>query len=390
MDLVLAAEKLVAQARETTGLEDLGEDTWQEGLQRLIEAFREEARLTDLGTMIAAGEILLYLSNRLGVVEHHRKHPENSRADITKPIVVIGQPRTGTTILYDLLAQDPANRAPLSWEVDRPLPPPETATYDTDPRIGEVQSQMDMVEQLMPGFKAMHPIGARLAQECVRITAQDYRSLIFGTQYRVPSYARWLLYEADMAPAYRWHRLYLQHLQSRHRRERWVLKSPAHLWCLGALMNEYPDALLVQTHRDPLRIIASLSSLQLTLRKLASDDVVLPEIAAEWQNYIVEALDRSVDAREDGTVPKDQVVDVHFRDFMADPFGTIRGIYERFELDLTDEAEQRMRAFLAENPSERHGGHHYTFADTELDEAEIRSRATRYQDHFDVPSEKLG
>ena len=387
MDLTLDAEKLVAQARETTGLEDLGEDTWQEGLERLIAGFQDDARLTELGTMIAAGEILLYLSNRLGVVEHHRQHPENARADITRPIVVIGQPRTGTTILYDLLAQDPGNRAPLSWEVDRPLPPPETATFDTDPRIDEVQAQMDMVEQLMPGFLAMHPIGARLAQECVRITAQDFRSLIFGTQYRVPTYCRWLLNEAEMAPAYRWHRTYLQHLQSRHRRERWVLKSPAHLWCLPALLTEYPDALLVQTHRDPLRIIASLSSLQVTLRKLASDDVVLPEIAAEWQEYIIDALDCSVDAREDGTVPKDQVVDVHFRDFMADPFGTIRGIYERFSLDLTDDAEQRMRAFLAENPSEKHGGHHYTFADTELDEAEIRARAKRYQDYFDVPSE---
>ncbi len=390
MDLTLDADNLVAQAREAAGLDDLGEGTWQEGLGRLIAAFHADARLTDLGKMIAAGEILMYLSNRLGVVDHHRQHPENARAPITRPIVVIGQPRTGTTILYDLLAQDPANRAPLSWEVDRPLPPPESATYDTDPRIDEVQSQMDMVEQLMPGFKAMHPIGARLAQECVRITAQDYRSLIFGTQYRLPSYSRWLLHEADMAPAYRWHRLYLQHLQSRHHRDRWVLKSPAHLWCLPALVNEYPDALLVQTHRDPLRIVASLSSLQMTLRKLASDEVVLPDIAAEWQEYIIDALDRSVDAREDGTVPKDQVVDVNFRDFMASPFGTIRGIYEYFGLDLTDDAEQRMRAFLAENPSEKHGGHHYTFADTELDEGEVRARSKRYQDYFDIPSEKLG
>jgi hypothetical protein len=390
MDLTLDAENLVALARETTGLNDLGEDTWQEGLERLIASFHADARLTDLGKMIAAGEIVMYLSNRLAVVEHHRQHPENARAAITRPIVVIGQPRTGTTILYDLLAQDPANRAPLSWEVDRPLPPPETATYEADPRIDEVQSQMDMVEQLMPGFKAMHPLGARLAQECVRITGQDFRSLIFSTQYRVPSYTRWLINEADMAPAYRWHRSYLQLLQSKHQRDRWVLKTPAHQWCLSAVVNEYPDALLIQTHRDPLRVIASLSSLMTTLRKLASDDVVLQDIAAEWVDYIVTALDRSVDAREDGTVPKDQVVDVHFRDFMADPFGTIRGIYGAFGLELSDQAEQQMRAFLAENPQEKHGGHHYTFADTELDEGEVRARAKHYQDYFEVPSESLG
>lgn len=385
----LDADRLVAQAREGTGLEDLGDDTWQEGFERVLAAFRDEARLTELGVVIVATEIVGYLSNRLGVVEEHRRSPENARAEITAPIVVIGQPRTGTTILYDLLARDPSNRAPLSWEVDRPVPPPETATYETDPRIDEVQAQMDAVEMLMPGFKAMHPIGARLAQECVRITASDFRSLIFATQYRVPSYAKWLLHEADMLPAYRWHRRYLQHLQSGHRRDRWVLKSPAHLWCLDALLAEYPDALLVQTHRDPLRVIASVSSLQVTLRGLASAEVELPEIASEWAEYILDGLDRSVDARVDGRFASDRVVDVQFADFMRDPFGTIRSTYELLGLDLTDDAETRMRAFLAENPSEKHGGHHYTFADTGLDAGEIRERARRYQDYFGVASEDI-
>ena len=389
MDLTLDAENLVAMARETTGLSDFGEDTWQEGLERLIASYHADARLTDMGKMIAAGEVVQYLSTRLGVVEHFRQHPEIARAPITRPIVVIGQPRTGTTILYDLLAQDPANRAPLTWEVDRPLPPPEPKTYETDPRIDEVQAQLNMVEQLMPGFMGMHAMGARLAQECVRITGQDFRSLIFSTQYRVLSYSRWLIDEADMAPAYRWHKLYLQLLQSKYQRDRWVVKSPAHQWCLPALLAEYPDALLVQTHRDPLRVSASLASLMTTLRKLASDDVVLQDIAAEWVEYIVTAMDRSVDAREDGTIPKDQVIDVHFRDFLADPFGTIRMIYDFFGLDLTHEAEQRMRAFLTANPKEKHGGHQYTFADTELDEGEMRARTKRYQDYFDVASEDL-
>ena len=252
---------LVSQAREITGLDDFGENTWQEGLERLLSALREEAALNEIGVQVAAGEIRTYLTNRLRVTEWHRSHHELGAADVTPPIVIIGQGRTGTTILHDLLAQDPAHRVPLTWEVDRPLPPPETATYDSDPRIAEVQTQLDLTEVVIPGFKRMHPIGARLAQECVRITAADFRSMIFPTQYRIPSYARWLLHNADMAPAYRWHRRFLQVLQSRHRRERWVLKSPGHLWCLGALLAEYPNAVLVQTHRDPLRIIASIASL---------------------------------------------------------------------------------------------------------------------------------
>ncbi len=238
----------------------------------------------------------------------------------------------------------------------------------------------------------MHPMGARLGQECVRITACDFRSATFPTQYHVPSYGRWVLYAADMAPAYRWHRQFLQHLQSRHpagQPARWLLKSPAHIWCLGALLAEYPDALLIQTHRDPLRIIASVSSLQALLRRMASDDVRLPEIAAEWADYILDGLDRSVTAREDGTVRASRAVDVRFDAFMADPFATIRSVYQRLGLELTADAERRMRAFLAAHGQDERGTHRYAFADTRLDAGALRERARRYQKYFDVPDERL-
>jgi hypothetical protein len=308
---------------------------------------------------------------------------------VTPPIVIVGQGRTGTTILHDLLAQDPATRVPLTWEVDRPCPPPETATYETDPRIAEVDAITSGVELLIPGFLAMHPMGARLPQECVRITVSDFRSVMFPTQYRVPSYGRWVLYEADMAPAYRWHRQFLQHLQSRHPARRWVLKSPAHIWCLRALLDEYPDALLVQTHRDPLRIISSLSSLIATLRAISSDEPSIADAAAEFADYIIDGLDRSVDAREDGTVSATGVVDLQFAQFMADPFATIREVYDRLGLELTTETETRMRTFLAAHPADSHGTHRYSFADTGLDAGELRERSRRYQDYFDVPSESI-
>ncbi len=248
--------------------------------------------------------------------------------------MIIGQGRTGTTILHDLLAQDPATRVPLTWEVDRPCPPPETATYDTDPRIADVDATLEGIDLVLSGFRAMHPMGARLAEECVRITASEFRSMIFPTQYRVPSYARWLLHDADMAPAYQWHRVFLQHLQSHHAGERWVIKSPGHIWALDALLREYPKALLVQTHRDPLRIVASIGSLVARLRSLASDDTSIPSAAAEFADYILDGLDRSVTAREDGTVCADRVVDVQFTTFMNDPFATIQTVYERLGLEL--------------------------------------------------------
>ena len=389
----LESTRFVEQARAATGLEDFGDDEfgadWRQAMERLLEALTREAALNELGVAVVEGEMVSYLSSRLGVVAERTARPEIASTDVVAPIVIVGQSRTGTTILHDLLAQDPASRVPLSWEVDYPCPPPETATYFTDPRIDTVDQTLAGFDLLLPGFRTMHPMGARLPQECVRITALDFHSMIFPTQYRVPSYARWLLHDCDMTSAYHLHRAFLQHLQSRHPTDRWVLKSPGHIWCLGALLAEYPDALLVQTHRDPLRIVASVSSVVAKLRSLASDDTSIPDAANEFTDYIIDGLDWSIDARQDGTVHPDRVVDLQFASFIRDPLATVRVIYERLGLELDDTTASRMRKFMDEHPPDLYGKHVYSFRDTGLDEAELRARVRRYQDHFDVPSEPL-
>jgi hypothetical protein len=383
-------DRLVEGAIAATGEDDFGDAGWQEGLDFLLAGLCEEARLNDLGVEIAAAELANYLATRLGVNAWRRDHPDVAVGSIERPLVIVGQPRTGTTILHDLLAQDPALRVPLTWEVDRPLPPPETETYGSDPRIDEVQANIDMAESLMPGFTTFHPMGARLSQECVRITAGDFRSMIFSIQYRIPTYNRWLLHDADLASAYRWHRRYLQHLQSRHPADQWLLKSPAHLWNLDALAAEYPDAIVIQTHRDPLKVIASTSALAAHLRGMATDEVSLPEIAADYADDIFLGLDRGMEARDRGTFPADQVVDVHFSEFVDDPFSTINQLYAALGRELTGETEQRMRAFLASNPGDGGGGGaRYRFADTGLDADKLRERSARYQERFGVVSEPV-
>jgi len=383
-------DRLVADAVAATGLDDFGEPTWQEGLDRLLDSLAGEARLNGLGVTVVESEIGAYLRNRLGIVAHRTAHPELGSTPITRPLVIVGQPRTGTTILYDLLAQDPANRAPLSWEVDLPCPPPQTATYATDPRIDECEAASEMADLVIPGFRAFHPIGARLAQECVRMTGSDFRSMIFSVQYEVPAYNHWLLDEADLAPAYRWHRRYLEHLQSGHMGERWLLKSPAHLWHLAELLAEYPDAVVIQTHRDPLKVIASVSALAAHLRRMASDSPSLPAAAEQYRHDIFDGLDRGLAARRSGVLPAEQVVDVQFTDFVADPFATIAALYDRLGLSLSAEAETRMRGFLASNPGDGGGGgSRYRWADTGLDADALRERAREYQEHFEVPSEPV-
>lgn len=386
----LDRDRLLEEAFALAGADDLGEPTWSEGLDRVLDAFHTEARLSEVGVEVAAADVLTYVSNRAAITAWRKDHPDVAAGTVTAPIVIVGQPRTGTTILYDLLAQDPALRSPMSWEVDKPVPPPQPETHATDPRIDEVQAQIDLADVLIPGFTAFHPIGARLAQECVRITAGDFRSMIFPTQYRVPTYNQWLLHEADLAPAYRWHRRYLQHLQSGMSADRWLLKSPAHLWHLPALLAEYPDAVVVQTHRDPLKVIASISALVAHLRRMASDETSISEAAGEYADDIVLGLERGIAARDDGTLPADQVHDVHFTEYLADPIAAIHRLYDTLGRELTPETEARMRAFLAAHPGDGGGaGHRYSWADTALDAGELRERCAAYQSRFGVASEPV-
>jgi len=385
----LDPDTLIAAASERTGLDDFGPDTYRVGLDHLIEAIRTEGKLSELGAAITPDNLIGYLENRLAIVDWHARHPETASVDLGAVVFMIGMGRTGTTILQDLLAQDPTTRVPLTWEVDRPVPPPEAETYTTDPRIAEVAAQVELAHQARPELQAMHPTGATLAQECVRVTGGDFHSVIFGSQYRVPSYLQWVTKDADMAPTYRYHRRFLQVIGSRNQGDRWVLKSGAHLWALPALIGEYPDALFIQTHRDPVTIVASLSSLFTYLGGIFSDDVTMQDTARTWADLILDGLDRSVDAREDGSIPSDRIVDVQFEEFMADHWGTIRRIYDHWGVELTPEVEGRMKAFLDDHDREKHGKHLYTFADTGLDEGEIRERARRYTDYFDVPVERM-
>ncbi|MDG4664944.1 sulfotransferase [Mycobacterium sp. 236(2023)] len=380
---------LVEQACEAVGLDDFGDtDTWRDGLQRVCDGLASpQARLNAIGVEIAVMDLHRALTSRLQIVDWGRSHPEIGKAPVERPIFIVGQPRTGTTILFDLLAQDPELRPPLTWEVDNPFPVPAPETYDTDPRIAQTQAALEMSEQIVPGLLTHHPMGALVGQECVRMFSGEFCSMIFPTQYRLPDYYRWLLYDADHGPAYRYHRMFLQHLQSGVGGQ-WLLKSPAHLWQLDALLAEYPDALIVQTHRDPLNVISSISALIHHLRRMASDESSIPDCAAQSREQIVVGLEYGMKLRDSGVLAEDQVVDVHFGDFMRDPFETIRTLYARLGRELSPVAEQRMRDHLAAHPGD-HGGSRYQWADTGLDAGEVREQVRAYQQRYDVPDETI-
>ena len=383
----LDAETLLERARQSTGLSDFGPDTFREPLARLIASLEEDAGLHALGRTIAATQLTDNLANRLRLHECISKGPAITDRAITRPVFIVGMARTGTSILHELIGQDPTVRVPETWEVSTPTPPPEAASYETDPRIQESEETLAGVDRLIPGFRKMHRMGARLPQEDVSMTSLEFTSMVFEASFRLPSYTAWFHHEADLAPAYALHRRFLQVLQWRCPAERWVLKTPGHLWALENLMAEYPDACLVQTHRDPLQILSSLTSLLTTLRALASDHVDPHDIAREWSELNAQAYDASIDARESGLLHPSQIIDIHFADFMADPFAAIQRIYEKFNIEYTPKADKQMRAYLEMHTIEQHGKHTHRFEDTGLDLHEARERVKRYQEHFDVPNE---
>lgn len=374
-------------ARRRTGLDDFGDGMFREGLGRLLRAWDEEAALTPVGRALARRQATDLLENRLRMQNEWSRHPEIAAGTVRAPLFILGLPRTGTSILHELLAQDPENRVPMTWEVMWPWPPPERATFETDPRIARAERHFAGIDRMLPEFKRMHPMGARFPQECVALMAHDFASLLFHTTHRVPSYQRWLD-GIDWRPVYAQHRRQLQYLQWRAPGTRWVLKSPGHLWTLEALLAEYPDARIVQTHRDPLRVIASLASLVSYLRGMASTRIDPHEIGADWTVRLAAGLQHTLEVRERGLLPPSRVFDVHFREFIGNEIETIRRLYTHFGLTLSPEAEARMRAFLHANPKDKHGAHRYTLADAGLDPTTERQRYARYEAYHGVAREE--
>lgn len=379
----LDPERIRAWAEARTGLHDYGPGDLEPALGLICEALEHEAQLTTFGRLAMLTTLRDVLTSRLTLTDHRARHPEVAAQEIKRPIFIVGMPRTGTTILFELLAQDPAHRAPLTWEIARPMPPPTPESFANDPRIAEVQRNIDILERIAPKLASMHKVGSAIPQECLPILQVSLLSDLFHELAHVPSYRAWLA-KQDPRPAYLWHRHYLQHLQSRCPTERWLLKTPLHLLALDALLETYPDAALVHTHRDPMTAVASFSSLLATLRGVYGSRVMKAEIGPKELEFWSRALDRNLAFRERSDA---RVFDLRFADFMDDALGSIERLYEFFGFELRDDVRESMRRYLAEHPRHRHGRHVYTLEDYGLDHERDGPRFDAYRERFGVPAE---
>ncbi len=374
-------------AQRTNGLTDLGSGPFVEPLRRVLDSLEQEGRLNVMGRMIARERMVGHTTCRLHYVNDRKRFPDIADEAIVKPVFIIGMPRTGTTILHDILAQDPANRAPLTWEVMFPSPPPEAATFRTDPRIAACAATFPAVDAQIPAFKAMHPMGAELSQECVTMMGDAMCTPLFHNQFRVPTYQDWVDDAADWSHVYTFHRRQLQHLQWHHRGDRWVLKTGAHLWGLDHLLATYPDARIVFTHRDPVQSMTSYASLTSLVRSMGSDDVDPIEVAHDWTPRLRKILLRGIQVRRAKAYPDAVFYDMYFADFVRDQFAMVERIYRTFDLPMSDDAARAMRAFIADNPPGKHGIHRYVPDEFGIVPEQVREAFHEYIEHFGLEPE---
>jgi hypothetical protein len=384
--IALDEESLLDAARAATGLDDFGDDAWREPFTVFLRALEDEADLHLLGRIQARNDIVRTLVNRLEVGATLARNPEILDGPIDAPVLVVGTGRSGTSILHELLAQDPAHRVARTWELLHPCPPPERATYATEARIGRADQEYRFWHLIAPEYETMHENGGDVPNEDPLIDMLQFASDHLMGSYPVPSYSRWLA-RADPRPGFRAHRGFLQLLQWRGPGGRWVLKSPSYLAKLPQFFAEYPDAYVVLTHRDPLKVLPSLVSIMATLRWMHTDTVDVEAVVKSAVGGTAIAMDLVMQWRANGTLPDDRIVDVRFDELVGDPWRTMADLYGRIGSELTGETEQRMRGYLDARPRARHGHHEYSFADTGLDLSETRARFAAYQEHYGVPSE---
>jgi hypothetical protein len=371
----LAAESLIRAAQTETGLADFGTDRFRAPLQKLLDSYLADRDLSVIGRGIARGTLINCLANRLRIARDLREHPEIRGETVSRPLFVLGLPRTGTTLLYNLLAQDPAARPLLFWESSAPSPPPTRETRTTDPRIAKAERLVRSMNRLVPSLPSIHAFDARGPEECLGLLMNTFVCPFF--RGRVHAYWDWLfaLPDEDVDAAYAEYREQLQLLQWKVRGEHWILKCPAHLYGLGSLLATFPDAAVVQLHRDPAQVVPSLCSLSFAMDSLYYARRDPHEVGRRMLSVLERMFARGRAGR--ARHPSERVMDVPYEDLVADPFSVARSVYDRFGYAWTDAFAERLRSYLERDSRRERPKHRYSLDDFGLSQADVERRLGR-------------
>jgi hypothetical protein len=385
----IEVDDVLAEARKKAGLEDFGEDAFLTPLRVLIDSINAEANLNPVGRTIIRGRIVGVLVNKLVAHDTITSYPEILDVPVHAPIVVAGLARTGTTLLHRLIAQDPSIRSLASWEAINPAPRVGASGSERrDPRFAQAAWAAKGLKYMSPGFFAIHPAEPDAPEEEVILLEQAFLTTTPEAMMNVPTYSRWLE-QQDHRPAYLALKRMMQYLQWQRpgpaRSVRWVLKTPHHQEYFDPLLDVFPDATIVHTHRDPLKTSPSLFSMLTHLQMIFSDDVDPRRVANHWLGKIENMARRTMATRD--RVRDRGFVDVSYYDLVKDPIPEVERIYEVAGVDLSPSAREAMEASRKVNRQHKYGRHRYSLADFGLTEDDVESRIAAYRARFDVPYE---
>ena len=354
-----------------TGLNQFGDDSFEEGLAILLTSLREEAGLNARGEAFIYGRITGYLGQRLHVEDWYRRHPEIDDESILAPVIGLGLPRTGSTALSMLLAQDPAVRYLRRWESSQPCPPPSTV-QGVDPRVPPDKGEM-------LGTRYHVPADTHGPMECHELMALDFKSHIFQSFAQIPSYSAWLVEKADLEATLAYQRKVMKLLQWGEPTKEWRLKCPSHVLWLDAVDAAFPDARYVMTHRDPTDVILSVADLYADIIGSFTDQMDRPYIGRLNVEHWSLGMDRALEFRS--SRGEKRFYDIDFRAMQADPIGEVTGLYGWLGEPVTDEFEQRMQSWWTQAATEREPSSRADPVEFGIDFDAVRPRFARYVEH---------
>ncbi|MEE8428701.1 MAG: sulfotransferase [Gammaproteobacteria bacterium] len=378
----LVADELIEQAQHTTELERFDSDSFREGLDILLSDFNN-IQAPEAAVDRFRGSMVEILANRLKTTAYLDQRPELLERPIERPVFVFGIPRTGTTLLNNLLAADPARRSPLTWEIDDPVPPPTTEKLYTDPRaVARLEEEHKMLAA-HPEMGKYYRSSAIYPNECVYFMAHDFKTLMLEARGKLPNYRDWL-FQTDMTSAYQYHKRFLQVLQA-DAPGTWNLKMPSHALWLSTLLEVYPDARLVWAHRDPVAALGSFCSILSMGNQAFSGNFDREYIGQNCLWQLEQHVNRIMDVRE--TLGDNRIVDVHYAALINNSIDTMRALYKSLGDEFTAEAESGMRAWLADNPRNKFGKHEYKLEHYGLTVEKAMPALERYLAHHEVARE---
>ncbi|HEX4896501.1 MAG TPA: sulfotransferase [Solimonas sp.] len=372
-------EALLAAARAQTGLSDFGEPSFREGLAVFCAALENEARLSDFGRGLLHHKVMELLTNRLGIEDWYRRHPEIEQERVDAPLVVVGLPRTGTTLLQRILAQDPQFYTMPWWESRYPVPFAGESLEQPVQRIEQARAEVKIMVEAMPKLLTIHPMDADQADEEVMLMEHTFMAAM-NTYACIPSYMDWLA-KVDERPAYDYLKRMLKFLQWQKRRRgitatRWVLKAPHHLLRMKLLLEVFPGARVIQTHRDPVDTIPSIASFLDTLWRIYSAEVDPTAAGREWSELMARAFQHTMAVRDANPAP---FFDVRFEDTVKRPLEVVREIYAWAGLSLSPTAEAAMQRWLDDNRRGNRAAHDYDSEHFGLDPEQLKRQFAAYR-----------